>query len=86
MYNYFSLVTFTLNTNGGADIVLEKCTKEVDGVSVPCTKEESELKLYDKMSKTGGNAKVQSIKCILLDTNGGQIKVEELVKPIVNAE
>ena len=71
MYQYFSLVTFTVNKNGGAEIVLEKLTKE-----------EAELKLYDKMSKTGGNDNVQSIKCILLDTNGGQIKVEELIKTV----
>lgn len=82
MYQYFSLVTLTLNTKGNAEIVLEKCTKEVEGVSVICTKEEAELKLYDKMSKTGGNASVQAIKCMLLDTTGGVIKVEELVKPI----
>ena len=82
MYQYFSLVTFTVNKNGGAEIVLEKLTKEVDGTLVPLTKEEAELKLYDKMSKTGGNDSVQSIKCILLDTNGGQIKVEELIKTV----
>ena len=36
MYNYYSLVTFTLNTSGGAEIVSEKLTKEVDGNVVPC--------------------------------------------------
>lgn len=83
MYNYFSLVTFTLNTKGGAEIVLEKLTKEVDGTIVPCTKEESEFKFHDKLSRVGGNANTQSIKCILLDPNGGQLEVKEIKKPVV---
>lgn len=83
MYNNYKLVTLLLNTKGGASETIEALTKEVDGAIVPCTKEEAMLKLYDKMSKTGGNASVQSIKCILLDANGGQIKVEELVKPVI---
>lgn len=83
MYNNYKLVTLLLNSKGGASETIEALTKEVDGVLVPCTEEESKLKLYDKMSKTGGNASVQSIKCILLDPTGGVIKAEELVKPIV---
>lgn len=82
-YQYYSLVTMTLNTKGNAEIVLEKLTKEVDGVVVPCTKEESIFKYHDKLSKTGGNANVQSIKCILLDPTGGRIDNDEVVKPVV---
>lgn len=81
MYNYYSLVTFTLNTNGGAEIVLEKLTKEVDGKVVPCDKAESELKLHDKISKVGGNKSTQNIKCVLLDANGDLSKIEEVIKP-----
>lgn len=83
MYQYFSLVTFTVNTKGGAEIVLEKLTKEVDGTVVPCTKEESEFKFHDKLSKVGSNANTQSIKCILLDDNGGLYLQREVIKPVM---
>lgn len=80
MYNYFSLVTFTLNTNGGAEIVSEKLTKEVDGTVVPCNETESIMKLHDKISKVGGNKATQSIKCVLFNPNGDVIKFEEVNK------
>jgi hypothetical protein len=83
MYNYFSLVTFTLNTSGGAEIVSEKLTKEVDGVVVPCNKAESELKLHDKISKVGGNKATQNIKCVLFNPNGDIIKIDEVEKETV---
>lgn len=90
MYNYFSLVTFTLNKNGGAEIILEKLTKEVmiDGKAtvVPCTKEESVIKLHKKMSETGGNANTQDIKCVLLNPSGNIEKIEEVIKPVVVTE
>lgn len=80
MYNYFSLVTFTLNTSGGAEIVLEKLTKEVDGNVVPCDEAESILKLHDKMTKVGGNKATQDIKCVLFNPNGDIIKIDEVIK------
>lgn len=83
MYQYFRLVTLTLSISGGASETIEKMIKEVDGTVVPCTREESELKFHNKISSVGGNPATQSIKCILLDTNGGQIKVDEIVKPVV---
>lgn len=83
MYVYYRLLTLTLNTSGGAGETIEKMTKEVEGQVVPCTKEEALLKMYNKLSSVGGNKATQSIKCMLIDDNGGVVKVEELVKPIV---
>lgn len=81
MYNYFSLVTFTLNTSGGAEIVSEKLTKEVDEKVVPCDKAESELKLHDKITKVGGNKATQRIRCVLFNPNGDIEKIDEVIKP-----
>lgn len=82
MYKTFKLLTFTLNTSGGAAEVIEAMTKEVDGVVVPCTKEEALVKLYNKISSVGGNKATQAIKVMLFDAEGGMIKSEELIKPI----
>lgn len=81
MYQYFRLLTITLNTSGGSAETIEKMTKEVDGVVVPCTKEESILKFHNKLSSVGGNKATQSIRCMLFDENGGLIKVDEITKP-----
>lgn len=81
MYKYYSMTIFTLNTSGGAEIVTEKCTKEVDGTVVPCNETESILKVHDKISKVGGNKATQSIKCILFSPNGDIIKVGDVNKP-----
>lgn len=83
MYNNYKLVTLTLNVKGGESQTIEAMTKEVDGAIVPCTKEEAMLKLYNKISSVGGNPATQAIRVMLLDDNGGLIKVEELVKPTV---
>lgn len=82
MYVYYRLLTLTLNTSGGASETIEKMTKEVEGAVAPCTKEESILKMFNKLSSVGGNPATQSIKCLLLDVEGGVIKVEEVTKPI----
>lgn len=82
MYNNYKLVTLTLNTKGGESQTIESLTKEVDGTIVPCTKEEALLKFFNKLSSVGGNPATQSIKCLLLDDNGGLVKAEELVKPM----
>lgn len=81
MYNYYFLTTITLNTSGGANATTENLTKEVDGKLVPCTEEESILKMFNKLSSVGGNKATQSIKCLLLNPNGDIIKVEEVSKP-----
>ena len=80
MYVYYRLLTLTLNTSGGSAETIEKMTKEVDGQIVPCTKEEALVKFYNKLSSVGGNPSTKSIKCMLIDDNGGVIKTEELVK------
>lgn len=83
MYNTYKLVTLILNMSDGASETIESLTKEVDGSVVPCTKEEAELKFHSKLSSVGGNPATQRVKCILLDTNGGLVKVDEIVKPKV---
>lgn len=83
MYEYYRLLTLILNSKGASSETIEKMTKEVDGVVVPCTKEESILKMFNKLSSVGGNPATQSIKCLLIDPNGGVIKVEEVTKPVV---
>lgn len=80
MYVYYRLLTLTLNTSGGSAETIEKMTKEVDGKVVPCNKSESQLKMYDKLSKVGSNPATQSIKCMLIDENGGIIETKEIVK------
>ena len=80
MYVYYRLLTLTLNTSGGSAETIEKMTKEVDGQIVPCNKSESQLKMYNKLSTVGSNPATQSIKCMLIDENGGIIETKEVVK------
>lgn len=86
MYKSYKLLTFMLNTSGGESETVEHLYKEVmideKATLVPCTKEESIVKFYDKLSKNGGNKAVQAIKVMLFDDNGGLIKSEELIKPV----
>ena len=82
MYKYFRLVTLTLNIEGGASETIEKMTKEVNKEVVPCTTEEALLKMFNKISSVGGNPATQTIKVLLLDDNGGVIKVEEVTKEV----
>lgn len=85
MYNTFYLVTFTRNIKGGASSTTEAMTKEVEGVVVPCTKAEAELKMAHKLDTVGGNPSTQSIKCILFNADGNATKVDEIIKDIVEA-
>lgn len=85
MYNTFKLVTFMVNPQGGESETVEHLTKEVDGQNVPCTREESIVKFYNKLSSMGGSQYVRAIKCMLFDNNGGMIKSDELIKPIEEA-
>lgn len=86
MYKSYKLVTFLVNPNGGESETVEHLYKEVDGKNVPCTKEESIIKFYKKLSDMGASNYVQAIKCMLFDTNGSMIKSDELIKPVVETE
>ena len=55
-------------------------TKEEDGKVVPCTREESILKFFNKLSSVGGNPATQSIKCFLFDADGNIVKIDEVKK------
>lgn len=83
MYKSYKLVTFMVNTKGGESETVEHLYKEVDGVNVPMTEEESTFKMLKDTSTIGGNPNVQSIKTMLFNPDGNMIKVEEVDKPIV---
>lgn len=86
MYKSFKLVTFIVNPNGGESETVEHLYKEVDGKNVPCTREESIVKFHKKLSDNGDSPYVRAIKCMLFDDNGGMIKSDELIKPVVVEE
>lgn len=80
MYKSYKLVTFMVNTKGGESETVEHLYKEVDGVNVTMTEEESILKMLKDTSTIGGNPNVQSIKAMLFNPNGDMIKIEEIKK------
>lgn len=86
MYNTYYLVTFMRNIEGGASSTTESMTKEVEGQIVPCTEAEAKIKMAHKLDTVGGNPSTQSIKCILFNADGNAIKVDEIIKDIVEAE
>lgn len=83
MYKTYMLTTITLNTNDKSAVNTEQLYKEVNGENVPCTEGEAVLKCLNKVSSVGGNPATQAIKCILLNPNGDEIKIEEVIKPTV---
>lgn len=91
MYQYYRLLTLTLNISGGASETIEKLTKEVKDSEgnikvVPCNKAEAELKFHDKIKSVGGNPATQSIRCILFDPKGDFAKVDEIIKTVEPTE
>lgn len=85
MYNTYKLVTFILNVKGGASETVEAMTKEVDGQIVPCTKAEAELKMSGKIYTVGGNPATKNIKCMLFNADGNLVKIDEVIKDILEA-
>lgn len=86
MYQYYRIVSLVVNVKGGASEEIEKCTKEITDEKgevkvVPCTKEESILKLLSKASTVGGNKATRDIKCLLINPSGDIEKIEEVIKP-----
>lgn len=82
MYKNYKLVTFILNVNGGESETVEHLQKEVEGKYVDLTESEAILKMFDKVSKIGGNPSTKNIKCMLFNPNGDLIKIEEVIKEV----
>lgn len=82
MYKSYKLVIFMVNAKGGESETVDHLYKEVDGSLVPMDENEAILKMLSETARIGGNPSVQRVKAMLFDTNGGLIKIEEVIKEV----